>query len=376
MLFADVIGQDAAKSHLLGMWHQNHLPHALLICGPEGTGGLPLALALAQFLLCTNKSNTDACGYCPNCNKISKLEHADVHFSFPSIKPEKKKDVLSDHYIKAFREFILDQPYDTLFNWLQYIQAENKQGNISADECRAIIEKLNLKSYEGGKKIMIIWRPEFLGKEGNMLLKLIEEPPLDTLIILVAESTEELLPTILSRVQLIKLPPIKAIILAQALIQKGANEKRAQQVARISEGSYTEALHILSEEENDLFPQARNWFNLLFTNNGIGLVKFSDDLSKSGREQQKNLLHYVIHLLESTLKQRFTHNCNLADEELNFVQKLAATHLSFETINMMIDEIGKTSYHIQRNASSKLQVLALCIKMMSAIQNKKVSSLV
>lgn len=376
MLFADVIGQDAAKAHLLGMWQQNHLPHALLICGPEGTGGLPLALALAQFVLCEHKTNHDACGHCPNCHKIAKLEHADVHFSFPSIKPDKKKEVLSDYYIKEFRKFILDQPYDTLYNWLQYIQAENKQGNISADECRAIIEKLNLKAYEGGKKVMIIWRPEFLGKEGNMLLKLIEEPPIDTLIVLVAESIEEILPTIMSRVQQIKLPPIKASDLAQALIYKGANEKRAQQVANIAEGSFIAALRLLTEEENDLFPQARNWFNLLFTNNGVGLAKFADELSKTGREQQKNFLHYVIHLLETTLKQRFTHHCNLSDEESTFVQKLAATHLSFETINTMIDEIGKTSYYIQRNASGKIQVHALCIKLMSAIQNKKLSSLV
>ena len=377
MQFSDIVGQSSAKNHLLGMWQQNHLPHALLICGQEGTGGLPLAFALAQYLLCSNKSDTDSCGICPNCQKIAKLEHADVHLSFPSIKPNSNSKVLSSNYFKEFRAYALANPYGTAFDWLQYINAENKQGNISADECRAIIESLSLKSYEGGKKILIMWRPEFLGKEGNILLKLIEEPPSDTLIILVAESTEEILPTILSRIQAIKLPPIKAAEIAESLIkQYDCEARRANQMARLAEGSFTTALQLLQEEDNDLFPHARNLFNLLFTHNGIGLSKFSEDMAKLGREQQKNFLHYLIHLLETTLKQRFTGQCNLANEELVFVQKLSATQLSFETISQIIDDIAKTSYHIQRNSSSKMQLHALCIKMMYAIQNKKVSSLV
>jgi DNA polymerase III subunit delta' len=378
MLFSDVVGQAAAKAHLLGMWQQNHLPHALLINGKEGTGGLPMAFALAQYLFCSNKSATDSCGQCPNCQKVSKLEHADVHLSFPTIRiAEKKTEALSNNYIKEFRPFILAQPYATVFEWLQHIHAENKQGNITAEECRLIIEKLNLKSYEGGLKLMIIWRPEYLGKEGNILLKLIEEPPADTIIILVSESVESILPTILSRVQLIKLPPIQVSEIEQALLNKHNLEpKKAKQIAMMADGSYTEAITLIQHIENDLFPMARQWFNMIFTQNGIGVVKFVDELSKQGREQQRNFLQYVIHLLEATLRQRYTNISILANEELTFVQKLAAAPMSFEAIETLIEEIGKTSYYIQRNASAKIQLQALCIKMMYAIQNKKVSSLV
>lgn len=377
MLFSEVVGQEAAKSHLLGMWQQNHLPHGLLICGQEGTGGLPMALALSQYLLCENKGTTDSCGHCPNCSKTAKMEHADLHFSFPTIKDsDKKREALSNNYIKEFRKFVKAEPYGTAFEWLQSINAENKQGNITAEECRLIIEKLNLKAYEGGLKIMIMWRPEFLGKEGNILLKLIEEPPADTVIILVAEAVENILPTILSRVQLIKLPPTKAVDIQQKLIaQHNIDTVKAKQIAMMADGSFTEALSLLEHIENDLFPMAKQWFNMLFTNNGVGISKFVEDLSKTGREPQKNFLLYVEHLLEETIRQRYTGQCKLANEELIFVQKLAAMKLSFEAIRLMIEGLNKTSYFIQRNANAKIQLQSLSIKMMYAIQNKKVSSL-
>lgn len=378
MLFSDVVGQEAAKLHLLGMWQQNHLPHALLICGKEGTGGLPLALALAQYLLCENKTGTDSCGHCPNCSKAAKMEHADLHFSFPTIKDglNKKQEALSNNYVKEFRKFAKNQPYGTAFEWLQSINAENKQGNITAEECRVIIEKLNLKAYEGGLKIMIMWRPEYLGKEGNILLKLIEEPPKDTVIVLVAEAIENILPTILSRVQLIKLPPTKAFdIQATLMAQHNIDTVKAKQIAMMADGNFSEALSLIEHIENDLFPMAKQWFNMLFTNNGIGISKFVEDLAKTGREPQKNFLLYVEHLLEATIKQRYTGQCKLANEELTFVQKLASMSLSFEAIQVMIDGLNKTSYHIQRNANAKIQLQALSIKMMHAIQNKKVSSL-
>ncbi|MBC7555094.1 MAG: hypothetical protein H7257_14090, partial [Taibaiella sp.] len=168
MDFHDVLGQRAAKEGLLKMWHNNVFPHALLITGAEGTGSLPLALALAKFIFCENKTADDSCGHCPNCGKINRLEHADLHLSFPTIPPKPGVKAMSRNYIKEFRTFITQHPYGTTYDWLQHINAENKQGNITADECREIIDTLNLKSYEGGKKILIMWRPEYLKKEGNI----------------------------------------------------------------------------------------------------------------------------------------------------------------------------------------------------------------
>lgn len=359
------------------MWQRQQLPHALLLCGPSGSGSLPLALALAQYIFCEQKKADDACGHCPNCSKVARMEHADLHFSFPAIPPKPGVKATSRHFIHEFRDFVHQNPYGSTFDWLQHINAENKQGNITAEECRSIIEMLNLKAYEGGKKVLIMWRPEYLGPQGNTLLKTIEEPPADTIIIFAAEMTENILQTILSRTQLVKLPPIPVADIA-ARLQQGnlADERKAQQVARLADGSFTEALKLIGEAEHDLFPETRNLFNVLFTNNGIGISRFVEDLSKKGREQQKNFLQYIIHLLEATIQQRYTGRCNLLAEEQAFVQKLAAMSLDFEAISAMIHELARTIFYIQRNAHAKIQLHALCVRLVYAIQNKKVSSLV
>lgn len=373
MQFRNVVGQQSVKRGLLTMWQSGHFPHALLLAGHEGTGGLPMALALAQYIFCENKQGDDSCGKCAGCSKVTRLEHADLHLTYPTISPKPGTKAMSRYFIQEFREFVAQTPYGTSYDWLQFINAENKQGNITAEECREMIDGLNLKSYEGGKKIQIIWRPEYLGKEGNILLKLIEEPPADTIMIFVAESTEDILPTILSRTQIVRLPPVNVQDITNALINRGqADEKKAAQVAYMADGSYTEALRLLRNAENDLFPDVRNWFNALFTNNGIGIAKFSEDWSKAGREQQKNFLHYIIQLLEQTIRVRYLpqHPPALPQEEAQFVQKLAGMPLSLDTLNTMVKEIGKTMYFIERNAHSKTQLHTLSIKLVYAIQNR------
>lgn len=371
MLFSNVVGQQAAKEGLLKMWHNNVLPHALLLTGPEGTGGLSMALALAQYLFCENKGETDSCGQCAGCSKALKLEHADLHISFPSIPPKPGTKAMSRYYIQDFREFVKQSPYGTTYEWLQHINAENKQGNITAEECREIIDSLNLRSYEGGKKVLLMWRPEYLGKEGNILLKLIEEPPANTIMIFVAENTEDILLTIRSRTQEVKLAPIKPADIALALSSRSLTDpSRAAQVAHIAMGSYTEALRLVRHADNDLFPEVRQLFNGLFTNNGIALAKFADDWSKSGREQQKNFLTYLIQLLEQAIRARYRPDADLAlpDGEAQFVQKLASTKVTFEGFGLMVAAISDTIFFIERNAHSKTQLHALTIRMKYIIQ--------
>ncbi len=375
MLFSNVVGEQGAKNGLLNMWHNGNMPHAMLIAGAEGTGGLPMALALAQYIFCTNKTETDACGHCAACHKTAKLEHADLHMSFPTIPPKPGTKAMSRHYIKEFRAYIHQTPYGTTFDWLQYINAENKQGNITAEECREIIDTLNLKSYEGGKKVQVIWRPEYLGKEGNILLKLIEEPPADTIMILVAENIEDILATILSRTQLIRLAPINPTDIANALMANGmADTRRAAQVAHLANGSYTEALRIVKHAENDLFPDVKNWFNSLFTNNGILIAKFAEDGSKTGREQLKNMLQYVVQLLEQTMRVRYMPGVppTLAEEESRFATRLAGMNISFEALGKMVEAITDTIFYIERNAHSKTQLHVLSIRLQYIIQNKQV----
>ena len=205
MQFAQVIGQDHLRDNLTDMVRRNRLSHALLFLGHEGAGALPMALAFAQYVVCENKG-ADACGVCSACVKAGSLVHPDIHFSYPVIPKKSGDKPASSDYGAEWREFISQFPYGNAYDWLQFIGAENKQGNITAQECNEIIHKLSLKSFESGYKILLLWMPEYLGNEGNKLLKLIEEPPADTLFLLVAENESLILPTILSRTQLVKIP--------------------------------------------------------------------------------------------------------------------------------------------------------------------------
>lgn len=377
MLFSQVVGQASAKAHFLSMWQHRHLPHALLVHGHEGSGVLPFALAMAQFLLCEDKSATDACGKCQACIQASKLSHPDLNFSFPTIKPEKKKENLSSFQLDEFRKFVEKHPYGSTFDWFQFTGAENKQGNISAEECRAMIEKLALKSHvENGYKVLVVWRPEFLGKEGNILLKLIEEPPPQTILIFAAEIPEQILQTILSRVQRIKLLPLSPTDTARALCQQAkVPEAQAERIAMMAEGNFHEALQLLEHPTNDMLPAAKHWFNMLFVKRGFEASKAIEEQAKEGREQIKSYLQYVQHLLEAALRFRYTGQCRLGGEEADFVQKLGKSSLTTDAFEWMIDALNRTSFYIQRNANAKIQLQALNIEMMYAIQNKKVSSL-
>lgn len=377
MRFSDIPGQKATKDGFVNMWQTNHFPHALVISGREGVGGLPVAIALAQYIFCENKSDTDSCGACIACNKVAKLEHADLHISYPTVTPKPGTKAMSRHFINDFRDFIRQSPYSNDYNWLQFINAENKQGNITAEECREIIDQANLKSYEGGPKIQIIWKAEYLGKEGNILLKLIEEPPADTYLILIVNNTEEVLPTIISRTQMFRLSPLSAQDIADKLIANKIDENRALQIGHMANGSYAEAQRLLQHTENDLFPEVKNWFNILFTNNGIGITKFAEEWSKAGREQQKNFLHYIIHLLEESIRVSYIPQSSdsLPPSESDFVKKLAALNLDVDVYNNIIKEISNAIYYIERNAHSKTQLHTLSIRLVYIINKRKVPAI-
>src|SRR5579862_8535459 len=242
MSFKNAIGQQEIKHHLIEMVNHNRLSHALLFLANEGTGALSLAIGFAQFLVCEKTFPeikkevslfgeeispalpvalpTDACGSCSACIKSQKLVHPDIHFSYPVIPKKSGDKPVSTDYITEWREFFLQYPYGNAYDWLQFIGAENKQGNITAQECNDIVHQLNLKSFESQYKILIMWMPEYLGNEGNKLLKLIEEPPANTLFILVAENESLILPTIVSRTQLVKIPSLETSDVENALITK------------------------------------------------------------------------------------------------------------------------------------------------------------
>src|SRR5688572_28198421 len=215
MLFKDVIGQQDLKRKLIADARKNTVSHAQLLLGPLGHGGLPLALAFSQYLNCENPKEDDSCGVCPSCSKAGKLIHPDIHFSFPFPKVDKKERC--DEFIHDWREALQENPYLDLFSWMSRFEAENKQPNIPIRECHDIFHKLSLKAFESPYKVVVLWLPEYLGKEGNSLLKILEEPPDRTVFIFVAENSDMMLPTILSRMQIIKIPHIEYGALEEAL---------------------------------------------------------------------------------------------------------------------------------------------------------------
>jgi DNA polymerase III subunit delta' len=373
MLFSKVIGQSEIKAKLRGLVEHNRLGHALLLSGPEGAGGLPLALAFAQYLMCDHVVAADPssefplenCNICPACIKAGKMIHPDIHYSYPVITRKPGDKPLSSDFISEWREFINLYPYGTIFDWLQYIQAENKQGNISAHECNDINRKLSLKSFESGYKILIMWMPEYLGNEGNKLLKLIEEPPPDTLFIMVTENETQILPTILSRVQIVRLPRPSVNEIQDALVSKsGIEPEMARQLAAVSEQNYREALRQTQEGMDDWQGLLREWLNAILRTGPMAQVKWVEEISKTGREKQKQFLQYFSHLLEQAIRLRMSEGAlnDLPEKERDFAIRLNKTaDLSAE--KAIVEEINKSIYHIERNAHAKMLFHALTIRL-------------
>jgi DNA polymerase III subunit delta' len=397
MSFKNVIGQNEVKQHLAEMVFHNRLSHALLFLSAEGSGALSLALAFAQYIVCEKVNgkqsssaslfgeenitsdikqfSPDACGVCAACIKAQQLIHPDIHFSYPVIPKKPGDKPVSTNFINEWREFISKHPYGNVYDWLQFIGAENKQGNITAHECNDINYKLSLKSFESGYKILIMWMPEYLGNEGNKLLKLIEEPPPNTLFIFVAENESLILQTILSRTQLVKIPALETIDIENALIQRAKiSVDQARQVASISEGNYHEALQILQHADEDWQGLLREWLNAILKTGQVAQVKWIDDVSKLGRERQKQFLRYFNHLLEQAIRVKVMDGTQLhiPDNEKDFAVRLNKIS-DISQQQAIIEELDKASYYIERNANAKMLFHALTIKLYHIIANKTVA---
>jgi len=393
MLFSEIPGQLSVKEKLIGLFQNNRQSHALLFLGKEGSGALQLAIAFAQYILC-EKNNTvttavdslfgeaptnsseirqNACGICSSCKKASMLMHPDLHFSFPTItKTGVEKPVCND-FIIEWRNFISQIPFGNAYDWLQSLGAENKQGNITAHECEDIIRKLNLKSFESGYKILIQWMPEYLGTSGNKLLKLVEEPPEKTLFIFVAEDESKILPTILSRTQLIKINQLETNDIITWLISNQAVPKeKAASLAPIAQGNMREAFQLLHHADEDWQALLREWLNAILKNGPAAQVKWVEDISKLGREKQKQFLSYFIHLLSISVHLANTPvPPSVTDEELDFATRLLKL-ISTEQIEALVDELNHSIYHIERNANAKILFMALTLKIYHIIKDKSV----
>jgi DNA polymerase III subunit delta' len=410
MQFHSITGQTATKQQLVQMIQHNRLSHALLFLGKEGSGALQLAMAFAQYIVCekvigkqlavgstqlaqgpslfgevetsaetqpqitNNKQQTynDSCGECAACKKANELVHPDIHFSYPVITKKPGEKPISADFIKEWREFVVQSPYGNVYDWLQFIGAENKQGNITATECNDINRTMSLKSFESEYKILIMWLPEFLGKEGNKLLKLIEEPPPNTLFVFVAENEDLILPTILSRTQLVKIPLLTNLEVEAALqLKEGVKPEKAQQIAAVADGNYREALQLLQHAEDDWQLMLRDWLNAVLKTGPVAQVKWIEDTAKLGREKQKQFLKYFIHLLEQAVRLRAIGAPQIQSDETDFALRLNKI-CSIGQQEAIINELDKASYYIERNANAKMLFHALSIRLYHIISNKSV----
>ncbi|MBK6929816.1 MAG: hypothetical protein IPH12_02770 [Saprospirales bacterium] len=360
----NTLGQQRAKAHLCRLYHSGRVPHALLFLGQTGWGTLALALGFAQWLQCeTDAALKDAdgpCGLCKACRKAAQWSHPDIHFSYPTV----GANALSANFAKEWREALTGNPWLDANTWLQRLGAENKQGNITKEECNAIIRKLSLKIFEGRYKILLMWLPEYLGKEGNRLLKLIEEPPEQTIFLLVAENADLILPTILSRCQLVKTDPLSDEEITEALQRHRHLEAgRARQIAFLSAGDFNQALQLADNPENDDAALLLDWFRKCWRGNGVELVRWTEHFAKLGRENQKQFLHYGLHFLRELLALVVTKHAapRLRPDELSTAQNMAGV-LNFDKIARMAAMLNENVYFIERNANPKILFLDTSIQ--------------
>ena len=359
--FNDIPNQSAVKALLRQSVQRQHVAHAQLFRGQEGGAALALALAYAQFLNCEARAADaeDSCGRCPACTKIAKLAHPDLNFIMPVTTTKAvAKDAVSSKFMAEWRAFILDNPYQGLNDWMQHIGAENKQGNISKDEAVQMLKLVSLKAFEARFKIVILWLPELMHPAAaNAVLKLLEEPPPATIFLLVSHAPEQLLPTIISRVQPVVVRPFSEDdITAYLRDEYQLPEVKARQVAQLAEGSLGAA--IASRDANadhDYFEFFAKWMRQCYSQKAADILKLSEEFQKLGRENQKELLSYSLGLLRKVLlfgiDPKFVPH--LATGEQQFVTGFAR-FVTPRNADLLTKELTDAHYHIERNANAKM----------------------
>ncbi len=371
MLFAEVLGHTTLKQHLIKLVQHDKVPHALLFHEYGGAGGLAMALAFSQYLQCEDKGALDSCGECNACKKASRLIHPDIHYTFPVFSQKTNTPPKSNDFLVGFRQFALQSPYSDYFTWISTLTEDNKQGNITADEARYIIRQLNMKPYEGIYKVQMIWGAEYLGKEGNILLKLIEEPPPNTVIILVAENPEEILPTILSRTQIVNIPALEDHYIKEALIAAGHDGNEAEAAAYIADGSYAHAITIISKKEENYALLFTEWMRALLTlrkSAGI-LAKWCDKLHGMGRERSKDFLEYSLHFFRQTLLQKYmpATTPRLTENERKISGHLQQ-YIDIHSAGRIESTLSDTLYAIERNGYIKAQMMNASLQISANLQ--------
>lgn len=368
MQFAQVIGQQTLKQRLIGAFREGRIAHALMFLGPEGSGNLALALAFAQYIACPNRSESDSCGACPTCKKMDQHQFADLHYTFPFFnKSEGSEKTTCNDWLTPWRAHLRLSPYTTIEDWRNEITEDNKQLIMSVYEAGNIIQHLALKSYEGGYKFQVIWMAEYLKTDtANKLLKIVEEPPEKTIFLFVANSLENILQTILSRVQVVHVPKVDDDSICDGLRQLSCPEEKAQEIAHFAHGDWNKALQLLNARNPDenYAVQFQTWMRMCYKKDVTGIFRWADEMHKLNREDQKHFLSYALDQVRQNLVLNYAGAdfVRLNQSEKNFSDKFAPFINDLNAEELM-EEITEAFHDVSRNAYTKLVLADLSFKL-------------
>ena len=376
MYFAQIPGQKEIIGKLIRSVKEERVSHAQLFAGNEGCGSLALALAYARYISCENRSENDSCGKCKSCVKYEKMIHPDLHFVFPVIKGKKVTDPVSDTYIEEWREFVLKSPFFTLNDWLNTIEVGNAQGMIFASEASEIIRKLSLKTFESDFKIMIIWLPEKMHvATANKLLKMIEEPPEKTLFLLVSDEPDKVIPTIQSRCQLVRIPSFSDSEIETYLKNLfGLTDEKAADISHVANGNIIRAVELCENESTSLdnLESFKSLMRFAWKRDVVSLISWSEDISSTGREAQKNFISFCLRILREnlmlTLGQEENRLVFLTGKEADFSGKFHP-FITQKNIYPLTDEFNLSYSHIEANGNAKIIFLDLALKVTRLIRS-------
>ncbi len=362
MKFSDVIGQDEVKQRLRQMVAEERVPHALMFCGPQGSGKMALALAFASYLLCGNRADGDSCGGCQQCLMAERLSHPDLHFSYPVIRPSgtgSEHKMSSEDFAAEWREMLLQGPYFTMDKWLAAMGAANQQALMGVGESDLLLKRLSLKSSQGGYKVVVMWLPERMNGEcANKILKLLEEPPQQTVFVMVCEEPGRLLDTIRSRAQRIDIRRIDDGAIERALVERrGIDAEAARRLARAAGGSWLAALDELDadSEKRQFLDMFISLMRLAYMRKIKDLRKWSDTAAALGREKQRRMLAYFLRLVRENFMYNF-HNpqlCYMTRDEENFARNFAP-YINEANVLEMSALMNTAIRDIGQNANAKI----------------------
>lgn len=362
MKFSDVIGQEEIKQRLRRMVSEDRVPHAMMFCGPQGSGKMALAVAFASYLLCQDRTDGDSCGACRQCAMTGKLAHPDLHFSYPVIRPSgtgSEHKMSSDDFADEWRRMLSQGIYFTMDQWLAEMNAANQQALMGVGESDLLIRKLSLKSSQGGYKVVIIWLPERMNAEcANKMLKLLEEPPAETVFVMVCEEPEKLIETIRSRAQRIDVRRIDDASIERALVERrGIDTDAAHRLARAANGSWLTALEELDadNEKRQFLDLFISLMRLAYMRKIKDLRKWSETAAALGREKQRRMLAYFMRLVRENFMYNF-HNpqlCYMTRDEENFARNFAP-YINEANVIEMSELMNRAMRDIGQNANAKI----------------------